>query len=86
CTHCQSMTQASMPAYIIDKGIAAVGLLAQVLIAKYADHLPLYRQEAIFKRDGMHIPRSSMAQWVGQCGHELQPLVDALRRCILQHR
>ena len=75
-----------MPAYIIDKGIAAVGLLAQVLIAKYADHLPLYRQEAIFKRDGMHIPRSSMAQWVGQCGHELQPLVDALRRCILQHR
>lgn len=49
CTACQSMTQASMPAYIIDKGIAAVGLLAQILISKYADHLPLYRQEAIFK-------------------------------------
>lgn len=58
CTHCQSMTQASMPAYIIDKGIAAVGLLAQILISKYADHLPLYRQEAIFKRDGMLKPGS----------------------------
>lgn len=86
CTKCQSMTQAPMPAHVIDKGIAGVGLLSQILISKYADHLPLYRQEAIFKREGMHIPRSSMAQWVSQCGHELQPLVDALRRCVLEHR
>src|SRR3546814_18936353 len=74
-----------MPAHIIDKGLPATGLLAQILINKFADHLPLYRQEAIFKREGVHVPRSSMAQWVGQCGHQLQPLVDALQRCVLKH-
>ena len=49
-----------MPAQIIDKGIATVGLLAQVLVAKYADHLPLYRQEGIFARAGLGIPRSTL--------------------------
>src|SRR3546814_11843399 len=62
--------EAPMPAHIIDKGLPATGLLAQILINKFADHLPLYRQEAIFKREGVHVPRSSMAQWVGQCGHQ----------------
>ena len=50
---------------------------------KFADHLPLYRQEAIFGRAGVAIPRSTLAQWVGSCGVELQPLVDALKRDIL---
>ena len=45
-----------MPAQIIDKGIPTAGLLAQVLVAKYADHVPLYRQEGIFARAGMAIP------------------------------
>ena len=55
------------------------------MIAKYADHLPLYRQEKIFGRTGLAIPRSTLAQWVGTCGVQLQPLVDALREVVLKH-
>src|SRR3546814_13031615 len=72
-----------MPAQIIDKGIATSGLLAHVLVAKYADHLPLYRQEQLFARAGVKIPRSTLAEWVGVCGVRLQPLVDAMRAAIL---
>ena len=54
-------------------------------MAKYADHLPLYRQEAIFARAGFAIPRSTLGQWVGTCGVQLQPLVDALRDELLTH-
>ena len=55
-------------------------LLAQVLVAKYADHLPLHRQESIFARAGMALSRSTLAEWVGTCGVQLQPLVDALQQ------
>ena len=85
CAKCQTLTQAPVPAQIIDKGIPTAGLLAQVLVAKYADHLPLYRQEGIFARAGMALPRSTLAQWVGVCGVRLQPLVDALKQDILSH-
>ncbi len=85
CAKCQTLTQAPVPAQIIDKGIATSGLLAQVLVAKYADHLPLYRQEGIFARAGMAIPRSTLAQWVGVCGVRLQPLVDALKADVLSY-
>ena len=84
CAQCQTLTQAPVPPHVIDKGIPTTGLLAQVLIAKYADHLPLYRQEGIFGRAGLAIPRSTLAQWVGQCGVQLQPLVDALRSLMLE--
>ena len=84
-TQCQTLTQAPVPAQIIDKGIPTSGLLAQVLVAKYSDHLPLYRQETIFGRAGYAIPRSTLAQWVGVCGVQLQPLVDALKNAMLQH-
>jgi transposase len=60
-------------------------LLAQVLVAKYLDHLPLYRQEAICERAGLAIARSTLAQWVGECGVQLQPLVDALVAEMLEH-
>lgn len=85
CTQCQTLIQAPVPAQIIDKGIPTSGLLAQVLVAKYSDHLPLYRQETIFGRSGFAIPRSTLAQWVGVCGVQLQPLVDALKSTMLQH-
>ena len=85
CSSCQTLTQAPVPAQIIDKGIPTSGLLAQVLVAKYSDHLPLYRQETIFGRSGYAIPRSTLAQWVGVCGVQLQPLVDALKNAVLQH-
>ena len=83
CSHCRTLTQASVPAEIIDKGIPTSGLLAQVLVAKYSDHLPLYRQETIFGRAGMMIPRSTLGAWIGQCGVRLQPLVDALKAHVL---
>ena len=66
CTQCETLTQAPVDAHVIDKGIPTTGLLAQVLVAKFADHLPLYRQEAIFGRAGLAIPRSTLGAWVGQ--------------------
>ena len=86
CAKCETIQQAPVEAHVIDKGIPTTGLLAQVLVGKYADHLPLYRQEAIFGRAGLAIPRSTLAQWVGTCGVRLQPLVDALKTKILGHR
>ncbi len=86
CAKCETITQVPVDPHIIDKGIPTTGLLAQVLVAKYADHLPLYRQEAIFGRAGLAIPRSTLAQWVGSCGVQLQPLVEAMKSELLQHR
>ena len=85
CAKCETLTQAPVPAHVIDKGIPTTGLLAQVLIAKYLDHLPLYRQETQFGRAGLAIPQSTLAQWVGQMGVVLQPLVDALKSEMLAH-
>ena len=85
CAECETLVQAPVAPHIIDKGIPTTGLLAQVLIAKFVDHLPLYRQEAIFGRAGLAIPRSTLAQWVGTCGVQLQALVDALHDELLAH-
>jgi transposase len=85
CAECETLVQAPVAPHIIDKGIPTTGLLAQVLIAKYVDHLPLYRQEAIFGRAGLAIPQSTLAHWVGTCGVQLQALVDALREELLTH-
>jgi transposase len=60
CGQCETLIQAPVPAQVIDKGIPTAGLLAQVLVAKYADHLPLYRQEKIFGRAGLEIARSTL--------------------------
>lgn len=57
-----------------------------MLVAKYADHQPLYRQEGIYARSGVQLPRSTLAAWVGACGVQLQPLVDALKAEMLSHR
>ncbi|MFQ1065285.1 IS66 family transposase, partial [Bordetella trematum] len=56
CEHCETLTQAPVPAQVIDKGLPTAGLLAQVLVAKFADHLPLNRQEGIFARAGLALP------------------------------
>jgi transposase len=85
CQSCETLIQAPVPAHVIDKGIPTAGLLAQVMIAKYLDHLPLYRQEHIFGRAGLAIPRSTLAAWVGACGLQFQPLVDALKAALIEH-
>jgi len=83
CRDCERLIQEPMPPHIIDKGIPTAGLVTQVLIAKYLDHLPLYRQESIFERAGLALPRATLAQWVGACGVRLQPLVDTMRALLL---
>ena len=85
CTKCETLVQAPVAPHIIDKGLPTSGLLAQVLVAKFLDHLPRYRQERIFERAGLAIARSTLAQWVGECGTQLQPLVDALTAELLKH-
>jgi transposase len=84
CKCCETITQAPVAPHVIDKGLPTTALLAQVLVAKYLDHLPLYRQEGIFERAGHLIARSTLAQWVGECGVQLQPLVDALAAELLR--
>ncbi len=84
CAACQTVLAADMPAQIIDKGIPAAGLLAQIIIAKHDDHLPLFRQEEIYRRSGAFIARSSMAGWVGQCAAQLMPLVSAMKEHLKQ--
>jgi hypothetical protein len=70
-------------AHVFNEGLPTTGLLAQALVAKCADHLPMYRQETIFERAGMRLSCSTLAQWVGACGVQLQPLVDALKSALL---
>ena len=74
---CRACEQVVAPA-VIDRGQADASLLAQVAIAKYVDHLPLYRQEAIYARSGITLARTTLAEWVGAVGVALQPLADRL--------
>src|SRR5215813_6117634 len=76
--------QAPAPPHIIESGIPTEALLAQIAVAKYADGLPLYRQEAIYARDKTELSRSLMAQWMGKVGFELQPLADHVLEKIKQ--
>lgn len=78
CRACESLHVAPMPAQPIDKAIAAPGLLAHVLVSKFADHLPFYRQEEIYTREGVTIPRATQAGWLGQLQVLLEPLVEHL--------
>jgi len=84
CKTCETIVAEPVAPSILDRGMAAPGLLAQVTIQKYTDHLPLYRQEAIFARSGIEIGRTTLAEWIGVVGLRLQPLVDALRAKLLQ--
>lgn len=68
--------QALAPAHIVESGLPTERLLAYIAVSKYADGLPLYRQEAIFLRDGVEVSRSLMAQWMGHLGFELQICAD----------
>ena len=78
------VNQAPAPPHIIEGGVPTEALLAQVAVSKYADGLPLYRQEAIYARDKVELSRSLMAQWMGQVGFELQPLADYVLERIKQ--
>ena len=83
CTACATIVQTPAPARPIARGLAGPGLLAHVLVSKYTDHLPLYRQSAIYAREGIDLDRSTLADWVGQASALLAPLVNALSRHVL---
>jgi transposase len=69
---------APAPDHAIARGRAGAGLLAHIVVSKYDDHLPLYRQAEIFARDGVNLETSTLCGWVGATAAALQPLVDAL--------
>lgn len=83
CTCCDTIVQAPAASRPIERGLAGPGLLAHVLVSKYADHLPLYRQSEIYERSDLDLDRSTLADWVGAASRLLAPLVDALRRYVL---
>ena len=74
CRACGTIHQAPAPERPIAKGLASPGLLAHVLVSKYCDHLPLYRQSQIFARHGVELDRSTLANWVGGACWWLEPL------------
>lgn len=83
CSRCERIVQAAAPARPIERGLPGPALLAHVLVGKFCDHLPLYRQSAIYARSGIELDRSTLADWVGQSAQLLAPLVAALRRYVL---
>lgn len=84
CRACETVTSEPSEPSVIERGRAAPGLLAHILIGKYADHLPLYRQQQIYQRSGIDLARSTLADWVGAVGFALIPLVAAMKAELLQ--
>ncbi len=83
CTKCDCIVQAEAPSRPIERGVAGPGLLAHVLVSKYCDHQPLYRQSEIYARQDVELERSTLADWVGGSARLLEPLVEALRRYVI---
>jgi transposase len=83
CACCDKIVQAEAASRPIERGMAGPGLLAHVLVSKYCDHLPLYRQSEIYARERVELDRSTMAEWVGGCSRLLEPLVEELRRHVM---
>jgi len=82
CMKCDHIVQAVAPSRPIERGVAGPGLLAHVLVSKYADHLPLYRQSEIYARHGVELERSTLADWVGGTSQLLEPQIEVLRRYV----
>jgi len=78
CASCSHIVQAPAPSRPIERGIAGPGLLAHILVAKYCDHTPLYRQSQIYAREGIDLDRSTLAGMVGRCAALLTPLANAI--------
>ncbi len=83
CGGCERFHQAPLPPRPIERGRPGPGLLAHVLVSKYCDHLPLYRQSRIFARENVDLDRSTLAGWVGKATALMEPLADAVGRHVL---
>jgi len=82
CTHCSNVVQLPAPVRPIERALPSAGLLAQVLVSKYADPCPLCRQQSIYRRAGLELDRATLASWVGAASALLEPLVGALGRYV----
>jgi transposase len=78
CRACDTVVSAPAPDHAITRGRAGAGLLAHIVVSKYDDHLPLYRQAEIYAREGVSLETSTLCGWVGATAVALAPLVDAL--------
>lgn len=83
CRACETVVQAPAPFHAIARGRAGPGLLAHIMVAKFDDHLPLYRQAEIYAREGVTLETSTLSGWVGATAAALMPLVDLLRRDVI---
>jgi transposase len=86
CRGCDRVVEAPAPSRPIERGLAGPALPAHVIVSKFGDHLPLYRQSEIYARQGVDISRSPLAGWVGGASDRLSPLVDAIQRHVLAGR
>ena len=84
CRACDTVVAAAAPDHAIARGRAGAGLLAHIVVSKYDDHLPLYRQAEIYARDGVSLETSTLSGWVGATAAALTPLVDALAAEIIR--
>ena len=80
CRACETIVQPPLPSLPIERGRPGPALLAHVLVSKYCDHAPLYRQSSIYARAGVELDRSTLADWVGQGAALLQALADGITR------
>jgi transposase len=83
CRQCEAMAQMPMPSLPIPRAQAGAGLLAHVLVAKFCDHLPLYRQAEIYARDGVDLDRATLASWVGKAAWLVEPLAERIGRHVM---
>ena len=83
CAACEHVVEAPAPERPIHRGLPGPALLAHVLVSKYADHQPLYRQSQIYAREGVDLDRSTLAGWVGAASELLTPLVDEIKKHVL---
>jgi transposase len=84
CRQCEKMVQTAAPTRPIPRGMAGPALLAHILVAKYDDHVPLYRQGEIFARQGADIPRSTLIDWCGEAIAVLRPLVERIKAEVMR--
>jgi transposase len=82
CINCEKVVQAYPSSKPIAKGMAGAGLLAHIIVQKYCNHLPFYRQSEIYDREGIDLSRSTMASWAGQCSALLEPLIEKIKESI----
>jgi transposase len=83
CRRCESMVQMPMPSLPIERGQPGAGLLAHIVVGKYCDHLPLYRQSGIYAREGVELDRATLADWVGKMAALVSPLVEAVAQHVM---